>query len=261
MFIINESRAINFYINLLLEEFFVSFHTYHCFHLTPVVRLEMWKHDWVTPWPKCHANEENKRTYCVFLQPNAASSCTTLDPSVKTVPIWYTEEALDSTYCSCLKRLESHVFFFSPACMFQILLHPAHLDSRTQRQVVLLCRLATNSTPAVVNWSWLQLHKLTCFLEWTPCLWAYTVGFVQMLILWNYSACSKLDLLQTKLFSTLDLLQVMTLFKKGWMLLCYMLSKLIHLISHVRPFYKDNLQEKKSERKLKEHTNCKNIKN
>lgn len=45
------------------------------------------------------------------------------------------------------------------------------------------------------------------------------------------------------------------------MLLCYMSSKLIHLISHVRPFYKDNLQEKKSERKLKEHTNCKKIKN
>lgn len=46
---------------IIADVFFCLICSYHCFHFAPVVRLEVWKHDWVTPRPKCHAGEENRR--------------------------------------------------------------------------------------------------------------------------------------------------------------------------------------------------------
>lgn len=134
--------------------------SYRCFHFAPVVCPEMWKHDWVTPWPKCHAGDENRRimniSYCLFLQFYKAAA---LDPSLRTntVRVWDTESCRQrpSTYLSRLKRLESHVFFFPSACMFLILLHPAHTHTKMGCVTLSHSNAFGNSTHAVLKWCWL----------------------------------------------------------------------------------------------------------
>lgn len=61
------------FINLLLEKCFSFVTSHHCFHLTPVVCVEMWEHNRVTPWPRCHADEKIfwisiRSTVCSFAQ-------------------------------------------------------------------------------------------------------------------------------------------------------------------------------------------------
>lgn len=122
--------------------YFILFH--RCFHYAPVVCLQMWEHDWVTPRPKCHAGEKNGRMIEIschpFLLSQKATSCTS--PAKLFLHSDQRQKGrgqLKRTNCSCLNRRESLVFFLSPACMSLRVLH-----TYTHGGVVLLCHLATH---------------------------------------------------------------------------------------------------------------------
>lgn len=137
--------------------------SYHCFHFAPMVCMEMWKHDWVTPWPKCHAGEENWRIVNIshlFFLSNKATSCTTLDPSCNTNTVHVCET--QSKLLTVTKYLLLSPEMTRVPCLFLFpCVHvpdiaapssPRDTHTHTQRWVVLLCLLATCLATVPLLW-------------------------------------------------------------------------------------------------------------
>lgn len=125
--------------------------TYHRFHFAPVICLQMWKHNWVAPWPTCHAGEESRRMMNIscplFLLFNIRTSCTTRDPSsqkkILYVCVRLRERSWQWPWLTVLPWNDSSPMFSSfllSACSGCC---GTWLLSHTQQWVVLLCRLAT----------------------------------------------------------------------------------------------------------------------
>lgn len=126
--------------------------SYH-FHFTPVVCMEMWKHDWVTPWPKRHANEENNEYYCIFRQPNKASSFTRLDRIVQI------HRKSSWRYLLLLPETTQLPCFFLFSCLHVSDITTPDSPRLTHTKMAFVTLSLSNSfgdsSSAVVKWSWL----------------------------------------------------------------------------------------------------------
>lgn len=110
----------------------MSFYSYHCFHFAPVICLQVWEDNWVTPRPKCFAGGENEKDDELWIQDLIIYSCERRREKLR-------------SYSSRLKRPECCFFFLFPRLHAPDTRHPAQLVSHTHTQqcVVLLCHLAT----------------------------------------------------------------------------------------------------------------------
>lgn len=118
----------------------MSFYSYHCFHFAPVICLQVWEDNWVTPRPKCFAGGENEKDDELWIQDLIIYSCERRREKLR-------------SYSSRLKRPECCFFSFSPACM--LLIHGTQLNSfHTHTHTTMCCvtlslsNMSGNSAPA-----------------------------------------------------------------------------------------------------------------
>lgn len=136
------------FINLLLEKCFSFVTSYHCFHLTPMVCVEMWEHNRVTPWPRCHAD---KKIFWISIRSTVCSFA----------PHWVRVSGLHAH--ETRKRLWLYLLFLSKMTGIQCFLlssclhvwdvfstYPPQLTHK--RWLELLCRLVTHLETAPLLW-------------------------------------------------------------------------------------------------------------